>query len=253
MKWFAWLSGALVSLALFCPSALSQEADGGGKAKKARKGGDKKAREPKQQGPKGEYAIMAKMLEMDVDQQAKLTDAVEKANQARKDWDASPSGQKYKELSEARKQAAKDKDKEKSKSIGEQIKALQKEQSDMQAAQKAAIMAILNDDQKAKWNGFVLYRGMMGRYKKCNLAEDQDKQLRDLCQAAAKDMPDSSDRKANAAAMKKLGSDIEEKILTDAQRADLKKKPDKAPAEPKKAREKGAGKGKKANTPVNVE
>jgi len=254
MRKVAWWASAVISLALICPGAFPKDAVGADeKPKKARQKRDKKPRQPKKGGPRGEYAIMVKLLEMDTDQQAKLMAAIEKQNQAMKDWEASQNGQKYKELMAEAKKARADKDKEKMKSIYEQLKAIRKEREELSAAQKAMVMGILTDEQKAKWAGFSLYRTMMGRFKRCNLTEEQQASLRELCQVAAKDMPDRSDRKAYGQAMRKAYESVEEKILTDAQREELKKKPARKPREPreKKPRNKAA-KGKKAG-PVIVD
>jgi len=238
MKRFAWLVGALLSLALLCPAVLVADA-GADKPKKARKKRDRKPGGQKKSSLRGEYAIMVKELGLDAEQQAKLKAAVEKANEARKEWQASPSGQKYKELSEARKQAAKDKDKDKLKAIMGEMKELQKQQAAIEEARRSDVLAILTPEQKAQWGGFTLYRGVMGRYKRCELTEDQTKSLRELCTVAAKDLPDRSDRKGYGAAMKKLSGDIEAKILTDAQREQLKKKPERKPREPRTKKDRG--------------
>jgi Spy/CpxP family protein refolding chaperone len=190
--------------------------------------------------PKGEYAIMAKVLEMDTTQTAKLTEAVEASQKALKAWDDSDSGKKYKEFEAALKKAKADKDKEKTTSLGDQIKPLAKERSDLQEAQKANIMALLTPEQKAKWAGFTVFRTVIGKYKRVDPTEDQDKQIRQLCEAAAKGMPDASDKKARGEAMKKLSEEIEQKVLTAAQREELKKPaPAKAPAKEGDAKPKG--------------
>ncbi len=250
-KTVLWTS-ALISLALLCSPALAgRDAAGGGKAKKARAKKDRGSRKKKL---RGEYAIMVSVLKLDDAQAAKVNEAVQKHQEAVKAWEAGASGQNYKELSAAAKKAKKDKDKEKTKSIMQDMKSLRKERDDLRAAQKAEIMAILTDGQKAEWAGFTLYRGTIGRYKRLKLTEDQDARIREICTAAAKDMPDKSDRKAAGAARKKLAADIE-KILTPEQLEELKKKPERKPREPKekKPRGKKAGGRKKGNQPVILE
>ena len=139
-----------------------------------------------------------------------------------------------------------------SENIYEEMKPLRKERGELAAAQKAQILAVLTDQQKAEWAGFSLYRSTVGRYKRLQLTEDQGKQVREICQAAAKDLPDRSDKKAYSAARRKLSESIEEKVLTDAQREELKKKaPPKKPREPRA--KKASGKRAKRNQPVIVE
>jgi hypothetical protein len=199
--------------------------------KASKKGnGDKAA--AKDKAPKGEYAIMAKTLGMDEAQTAKLNEAVENCNKALKAWDEGDNGKKLQEFQAALKQAREAKDKDKVKSISEQAKPLQKERGDLEAAQRALIMNVLTDEQKAKWAGFTLYRSVIGKYKRLNLTEDQDKQVRDICAAGAKGMPDASDKQARGEAMKKLATEIVDKVLTAAQKEELKKEPVKPAKEP---------------------
>lgn len=220
-----WLSTALLSLVVACGPALTASAA-------AAEGDGKNAKAAKPAALKGEYAIMAKTLDMDAAQSAKLLEAVEARDKALKGWDNSDSGKKYKECDAALKTARADKDKEKIKSLGDQIKPLAKERSDLQEAQKANIMALLSPEQKAKWAGFTLYRTTVGKFKRVNPTDEQDKQIRQLCEAAAKGMPDPSDKKGHNEAMKKLTDEVEQKVLTAAQREELKK-----PAPPKAGKE----------------
>jgi Spy/CpxP family protein refolding chaperone len=260
MRKSAWWMTALVALLLLCSpvasdwAAAAPGAEAGGK--KARKKGarDRKARQPRKKGPGGYYGIMMKVLEMDEDQKAKLMQAVQDSQKALKDWEAGPSGTKYKELTEARKQAAKDKDKEKAKSISQQLKSLQKERAELQAAQKALVMDVLTPQQKAAWAGHELYTSVMRRYNRANLTDDQKLKLKEHCVAKSATMPDASDRRARGQALKKLYEEIDEKILTDEQREALKRKPEKKAREP---REKGArakkGRKKGGDAPVIVD
>jgi len=231
-----WIS-ALISLALLCPPALAAPgAEGGRKAKKARA---KKGRPARKKKPRGEYGIMISVLKMDEAQAERLSQAVRKYQEAVKAWEASPSGLKYKDLSDAAKKARQDKDKEKMKSIMQEMKSVRKERDALVAAERAKIMDVLTPEQKIQWAGFTLYRGTIGRYKRLKLTEEQDAQIREICTAAAKDMPDRSDRRAYGAARKKLAQDIE-KVLTPQQAEELKKRPEKKPrAKKDKAKRKG--------------
>jgi len=230
MKKSMWWVCSAVALALALSPAMVDRAaaageEGGGKKVKKAGDGGKKAKSDL----KGEYAIMVSVLGLDEAQQAKLKEVVEKNAAALKAWDDSDNGKKLAALQEEAKKAREAKDKEKTKTIGDQMKALQKERTDLQASQQAAIQALLTDEQKAKWKGFVLYRSVVGRYKKLGLTEAQDKQVRDLCMEASKTMPGPEDRKAQGEAVTKLASEIEQKVLTDPQREELKKAPVKAP------------------------
>jgi Spy/CpxP family protein refolding chaperone len=219
-----WRYLALFSLIAACWPLLTASAG-------AAEAGGKSSPAAKPAALKGDYAIMAKVLEMDTIQTAKLTEAVEARDKALKAWDDSDSGKKFKEFSEALKKAKADKDKEKAKSLDDQMKPLTKERSDLQEAQRANIMAVLTPEQKAKWAGHSLYTVVMRKYKRTNPADEQEKQIRQLCEAAAKGMPDVTDKKGHGEAMRKLSDEIEQKVLTAAQREELKKPPaPKAPA-----------------------
>jgi Spy/CpxP family protein refolding chaperone len=245
-----WIS-ALLSLALLCPPALAAPgAEGGRKAKKARAKRDKGARKRK---PTGGYMMMISVLKLDQERAAKITAIAEKYRADTKAWDAE-NGAKLKELMAAGKKAREDKDREKMKAIGGDMKKLRQGRDDIAAAEKKEVMALLTEDEKVQWAGFSLYRGTIGRYKKLNLTEEQDAKIREICTAAAKDMPDKSDRKAAGAARKKLAQDIE-KVLTPEQVEQLKKKPEKKARQPKE-RKPRAKKGKakrKGDQPVVVE
>ena len=152
MKRFSWWWSASIALVLAVSPALVDRAvagEDGGRARKARKkdAGAKRKKPGAQRGMRGEYAIMAKYLGLDEAQTAKLAAVVEEGQKAQRAWMEGPSGQKYKELSEAAKKARQDKDKDKMKALSTEMRTLQKERSEAQAAQKADVMAILTDAQ----------------------------------------------------------------------------------------------------------
>lgn len=236
MKKLTWFVCGLAVVLLTWGPAMAQ--DGEAKAK------PEKARKAKPSGLRGEYGIMAGVLKFDDAQKAKLVEVLEVNKTAEQQWTEGDDGKKMQELSKAYAEARKGDDKEKTKSLAGQIKALKKSRTELQKAGKARIMAVLTDEQKATWAAFCLQRRAMMRYKKLELTEDQLKQIKDICAEAVKSRPAGDDDKALAAAHKKLMSDIEQKVLTDAQREQLKKPADK----PKKA-EKGEKPAKPAEKP----
>ena len=111
----------------------------------------------------------------------------------------------------------------------------------------AAILATLTPEQKAKWEGFRVYRTLMGRYKRTDLAEEQQTKIRDLAAAAAGDLAglrseDKDARNKAREADKKLRQTIEENVLTAAQRETLQKKPEPKPKPEKKPTKEKAAK-----------
>lgn len=259
-RWAALLFGAVVLCGAALTASALAPAEGEPtkpkRVKKQKPPRDKAAREKKAKGLKGEYAIMVKILEMDEAQQEKLKQAVADRQTALAAWEKGPNGAKYQDLRKASNEARKAGKKDELKQLREQMKSLQQERTQLMAEQSAKILALLTPEQKLKWSGFTLYRDCMRRYKRLNLKDEQTKLVRGMCDAAAKELGDKTDRKARGTAMRKLQKDIEEKVLDDAQREELKKKPVKEPREKKpagaKERKARAGKPKKAQ-PVVVE
>jgi hypothetical protein len=240
MKRSNWLVAMLAGAMLVVSPALAQDA----KAAKPAK--------PAKSILKGEYAIMAAELKLDDAQKAKLEEAVKANEAAEKAWMDGASGTKAKTVRDDLAKAKEAKDQAKLKSLGEEQKALAAEQAKLKEDGKAKVMAVLTDDQKAQWAGFAVYRSTIGKYKAANLTADQDKQIRDMATkiASVKAAPPEKGKKPLQPSQV-LSKDIEEKVLTDAQKEEMKKKAaeakkaaeDKKAAEPKKpADDKKAGK-----------
>ena len=174
---------------------------------------------------RGEHQIMVTMLELDEDQQAKLKAALAAEKQSADAWNKE-NGEKYKQLQQ---QMAK---------IREDLGKLQSARTAAAAKAGAARTAFLTDEQKLKWQGFQLYRSMMGRFRRAGLTEEQDTKVREMCNAAAADAlkiaPD--DAKAARAVSDKLSRKIQTEALTDEQREKLNRPRTKRtpkPAKPK--------------------
>lgn len=244
MKKLGWFVCGLAIVLLTCGPVLAQNGQAKAKPPKAKRAD--KAKKAKPSALRGEYGIMASVLKFDDAQKAKLTEALEANKTAEREWAASADGQKMQELSKAYAEARKGDDKEKVKSLSAQLKTLKESRAKLAADGKERVMAVLNDEQKTAWAAFGLQRTAMRRYKRLNLTEDQLKQVTELCAESVKSRPAGADRKDLAAADKKLMNDIAEKVLTDAQRKELKKpveKPrkDKKGEKPAKGVEKPAG------------
>ena len=197
--------------------------------------------------------MMARELTMDEAQKAKFTDTVAAYDRAMKAWEAGANGQKFQSLSKEQAEARKAQDKEKAKGLSEQIRPLRKEREELATAQRTQVMGVLTDEQKATWAGVKLYYQVVGRYKKLDPQDEQKKRIREICAEAIKTMPASADRKAHNEARRKLYADVEQKVLTEAQRDQWKAaNPPKPPPQPKepKARKKA---GKADATPVITE
>ena len=253
----AWWMSVATALLLACsvlvtPSVAVAQDDAPKRARKKRPAGDRR-KSPKKKRLPGEYGIMVSVLKIQEPQLAKFNAAVQAYGETMKAWQAGPDGAKLAELQKAAQEAKKAKDKDKAKELSQQMKPLMAQRAKVQAEERAVIMAVLTPEQKAQWAGFTVYRTAMRRYKRLKLSEEQTKQVRDLCDAAAKTMPPSSDRKAYGQARKKLDAEIAEKVLTPEQREELKKKPERKPREKGAKPGRGKAKGKRKDKSVIVQ
>jgi len=227
---------SVLAVLLLAAPALSEEQTG--ETKKPRKKRPPKAKA----GLRGEYAMMVNVLKLDEETKKKFEEAVTAGNAAMKAW-RQGDGAKLKEVSAAYRAARKAKDQDKIKELRPQFNALITARTKLMADNKAKIMALLNDEQKVVWAGFVLRRTVMRRYRAAKLTEDQIAQLQKLCEEKAQTIPDATDRekrKERATALKALYAEIEEKILTDEQKEAMKKA---QPTRKRKAAKPKAGQG----------
>ena len=230
MKSATWLVLALaLAVLVAAPALLAEEA-------KAPKEGKAKAAVEKS-GLRGEYAIMAGELKFTAEQKADLAAKVKAKEEALTAWE-NANRDKLKAAQEALKKAKESGDKQGAEKVGEELKALRGAMDKIQADAAAAIRAVLTPEQQQAWEGFSLYRQAMARYKKVDLAEDQQKKIRELCNAAGKEVAAG---KAKGEVWKTLEKDIAA-LLTPAQKEALKPAEkaagDKAGAEKKKSAEK---------------
>ena len=252
MKRIVWLLVFAVALMATGAPVQAKKQDGAGGAKPKR---EKKPRGDKKGGKgglRGEYAIMASTLKFTDAQKAELADKLKACAEASKKW-REDNKDKLAEIKKQQAEARKNKDKDAMKKVAEQSKELRAEEAKIRGAAVAAAKAVLTDEQKQQWAGFMVYRQVMRKFKKAELTEEQDKKVREMCDAKAKDIPED-DKKARGQAYKALSTAITDSILTADQKAKLtaqrpKKEPrdKKAPGDKKKPR-----KGKKDKTDPNV-
>jgi Spy/CpxP family protein refolding chaperone len=175
-----------LALALLVASPLLAQDEGAEKPAKA----EKAAKEPKAEKSalRGEYAIMASVCQMTDAQKAQLEAVVKAKIDAVATWEEANKA-KLEDLEKQEADAKEKGDKEALKRIGEEVKALWEQQlSVLEAEHRAKIAAILTPEQRAMWEGFKLYRGLMHRYAKAELDEGQKAKIRGLANEAAKKM-----------------------------------------------------------------
>ncbi len=193
---------------------------------------EKKAKGPK--GLRGEYAIMAKVLNFTEAQKTQLAATLTACADEAKTW-REANAEKLAEIKKQQAEAKKNKDKDAMKKIAEQSKALRAEEAKIKGKSIAAAKALLTADQKTKWDGFVVYRQIMRRLKKAELTDEQDKKVREMCQAKAAGIL-GAEKKAQSKAYRELGTAIIESVLTAEQKAKLTAKPPKKDPADKKPR-----------------
>lgn len=234
-----WLILTLaLAVLIAAPALLAEEAKtrAEGKAKAAAKekgeGGEKSA-----SGLKGEYAIMAGELKLTAEQQAAVAAKLAAREEASAAW-RKDNVAKLETAQETLKKAKESGDKEAAKKAADELKTLSEGREKIAADTAAAIRAIFTPEQQQAWEGFSLYRQAMARYRKAELTEDQHKKVRELCDAAGKEIAAG---KAKDEVRAKLDKDIGG-LLTAAQKEALKPAEkaggEKAGAEKKKAAEK---------------
>jgi len=231
MKKTTWLVLALaLAVLVAAPALLAEEA-------KAPKEGKAKAAAKESSGLKGEYAIMASELKLTAEQKADLAAKVKAKEEALNAWE-NANRDKLKAAQEAVKKGRESGDKQAAEKAAEELKTLRGAMENIQADATAAIRAVLTPEQQQAWEGFSLYRQAMARYKKADLTEDQQKKIRELCNAGGKEVASG---KAKDEVRKTLEKDIAA-VLTPAQKEALKPAEkaagDKAGAEKKKSAEK---------------
>ncbi|MBE3097618.1 MAG: hypothetical protein IMZ44_10905 [Planctomycetes bacterium] len=223
MTWL--LLTAVLAVLIASPAVLAEQAKAPAK--------EKAAKSPL----RGEYAIMVSELKLPEQQQADLVAKVKAKDDALAAWEKE-NGDKLKAAQEAAKKAKEGTDKDAAKKASADVKAFSDARAKIQADGMAAIYAILTPEQKQQWDGFVLYRSAMARFRKANLTEDQQKKVRELAGAAAKELAgaQADDKKAKTEIQGKLTKDIEA-LLTAEQKESLKpaaKPADEKPAAGKK-------------------
>jgi Spy/CpxP family protein refolding chaperone len=165
---------------------------------------------------KGYYAMMASQLKLSAEQQTKLAAIAEESSQAGKKWEEQ-NGEKLKQL----KVAAKGSDAAAAEKAKTELKTLDEEREKLKDQTEAKINDLLTPDQRIGWASSKLYLGASMSFSKAALTDAQKDQIRKLCDEAAKTQASATDKKSDSALKAELRKEITDKVLTDAQKADL--------------------------------
>jgi len=251
--WKGLVLGLALALLVAGPVLAQEEGtEKPAKAEKAEKAAkepkaEKAAKEPKAEKSalRGEYAIMVSECQMTDVQKEQLEAALKAKSDALAAWEEANKA-KIEDLKKQQADAKEKGDKEAQKRVGDETKALKEQLSALEAEHGAKIAAVLTSEQCQMWEGFKLYRALMGRYAKAELDEGQKAKVRGLANEAAKKMlaVEGAGKEAEEAKDKieqELKGSVENDVLTAEQKEKLN-----APKAPKeKAEEKAEEKAPK--------
>ncbi len=222
-----WLCGLAALLLFLSPAVAEEDAFGSEDAPKKLKK-DKKARMNKgarkaraKKGLRGEYQIMAAVLDFDAEQKSSLEQAVKAHNAAVKEWNES-NAETLKTLKSDMKQAKQDKDKDKLKELSEQHKKLEAERKQLEADLRTKVMAIMTDEQKGQWQQFLIYRQVARRFGRVKLDDDQKAKVKTIVAEKSGEM--TGDRKKDREVYKAIHEEVVASVLTDEQKEQMQRK-----------------------------
>ena len=175
----------------------------------------------KQQHP-DMLAVMTKEVGLTRDQQAKMKAKISAMEVALKNWDAKNKA-KMEKLKAEMQAAVKAKNKEKMQQVQKNFMPLIKTRNEIGAKYAREIIAVLTPAQKAKWEVYLLYQPLSSRYMRLKLTQVQQDKIKNMCKTAlAQKKPADNDANARVQLFHQLCADVEKKVLTDAQRKQLK-------------------------------
>jgi len=167
----------------------------------------------------GAHAQMAKVCALSEEQVKKILDLNAAQAKAQKEWQDA-NGEKYKAAEEKYKVAREAKDAEAIKKARAERDALRKEREAIRAKNQADVLAVLSDEQKAKWRTYNAVRTVKGRFRGVTLTDEQLAQVERICAEAADDL-NVDDTRKRYAAYAKLAAKVEQDVLTGEQRAEV--------------------------------
>ena len=210
LKWFA----LGVGLAVLVAATVGAAERGGGRAR---------GKEPEQ----SQFDLIVGECQLTDDQQTALKAKVKARDDALAAW-STANAEKVEAADAAAKAARSGTDANAKKQAGAAVKALATERAAATADADAAMLTVLTDEQKAKWQAFLMYQNVMKRFRKVELTEEQTAKVKAACGAACKelsalgtDADDKSAKKEKSAIDGKLRWAIENVIMTAEQRASV--------------------------------
>ena len=172
---------------------------------------------------RGEYAEMVKVVNLNQEQQAKLTEKVVAMQAAVRAWDTQNKDAVSK-LNADIKAATEAGDKAKVNELRAQLKQLTDAKTAISAQYRKEIMEIMTPEQRDAWAVHLLQKDVARHFRLAKLTAEQLAKARPLCEAALKEINalPATDTRGNARVRAKLFADVAAQVLTDDQRATLK-------------------------------
>ncbi|MHC4200361.1 MAG: hypothetical protein ACYSU0_10240 [Planctomycetota bacterium] len=213
-------------------------------------GGAAEGREKRgRRGKQPEESILDQLVRectLSEDQQADVRAKIKARDEILAKWDTE-NAEKM-QAAETAAQDAKDAgDADKRKEASRTLRDLRTEREESAGDAGAEILKVLTPEQKAAWQGYLLYQSTVKRYRRAELDEEQQKKIRDACDVAAKELgevdQDAKPGKAQKAISEKLRWAIDVFVLTGDQREALTRKPARKGKKGKRDQDAGAGAG----------
>ncbi len=215
MKRFFTLLAVLGAFGLVAGFALAEGGDTPDK-KPAKTKRARKPREPRKPTLRGAHVQMAKVCALSQEQVKKILEISAARAKAMKEWDKA-NGQKFKDAAAEYKKAREAKDKEASKTAREALSVLRSERGAIAAKSRTEVLAVLDDDQKAKWRTYNNIRSVKNRFRSIEFTDAQSTKIEAICAAAADEL-NVDDRRKRYTAIAKVAAQVGKEVLTDEQR-----------------------------------
>ena len=213
-------------------------------------GGAAEARERRgRRGKEPEESILDQLVRecrLGEDQQAEVRTKIKARDEILAKWD-NENAERMQAAETAAKDARAANDADKKKEASRTLRELRTEREESAGDAGAAVLKVLTPEQKAAWQGYLLYQSTAKRYRRAELNEEQSKKIRAACEVAAKELgevdQDSKPGKAQRAINEKLRWAIDIFVLTGEQREALGRKPSRKGRKGKRDQEPGGADG----------
>jgi hypothetical protein len=199
------------------------------------------ASQPGRELIRGEYAVMVRVLDLSQTQQQQLTVKLKARQEALDAWEQA-NGKKLDDLERLTQEQPKNSQ------IADEFKKLRQGREKVVKEHREAVLSILTDQQRAKWEEFSFFRRVSRVYGSVNLTKEAQEKMKGLCAQAVRELRGLEDKEARGKVMEKLHQDIQSQVLSPdqlrswkQQRDEKQKAPSTKPAATQPAGERSGG------------